>query len=163
MRRLELLSFLIGAAAALVLLAGWRVPEGRGELGADVTLSIGRSGIVELSRTGTVVDARRLLPGRTVRTEVVLHNPGRTAQRLRPRFQLAVGSQLARVLRVDVRAGGERVYAGTFHGLTRPAETIRLRPGESKHVTLAVGLPRSGEDEYAGRSLQASLVFEAAR
>jgi hypothetical protein len=160
----ELTSFLIGAAAALVLLAGWRVPAGRATLGADVTVSIGRSHSVQLSRTGTVLDSTRLQPGRTVAATVTVHNPGPAGLRLRPRAQAAGDAALDALLRVDVRADGQSLYSGTLADLARPVAGIwRLGPQASGRLTLRLTLPRGVAKGYAGRSTQPALVLEVAR
>ncbi len=163
MRRLELLSFLVGAATALSLLAGWRVPAGSGQVGTDLMLSIGRSNAVELSRTGTVVSARDLRPGRRVEAAVVAHNPGAAVLRLRPTLQVASGAALARELRAELRADGRQLYAGSLAGLTARSAPLRLAPGRSSRVQLVVTLPRSAGATARGRTFQGSLVLEASR
>src|SRR3954452_7719061 len=98
----EITSFLVGASAALVLLAGWRVPQGRDMLGADVRLSIGQSAIFHLSRTGTVLERTGFRPRRTASTTVVLTNPGMHPLRLRPIAQATDDVVLDRLVYVDV-------------------------------------------------------------
>jgi hypothetical protein len=160
----ELTSFLIGAAAALVLLAGWRVPAGRGTLGADVTLSIGLSPVVQLSRTGTVLDSTRLRPGQRVTTAVTVHNPSTAALRLRPQAQAAGDATLNALLHVDVRADGQKLYAGSLAELARPvAGAWRLGPGASGRLTLRLTLPSGIAAGYAGRSTHPAIVLEVAR
>lgn len=163
MRRLELLSFLVGATTALSLLSGWRVPTGRGHVGTDLMLSIGRSNAVELSRTGTVVSARDLKPGRRVEAAVVAHNSGAAVLRLRPTLQVASGAAVARELRGELRADGKQLYAGSLAGLTARSTPLRLAPGSSSRVLLVVTLPHSAGAAARGRTLQGSLVLEAAR
>jgi hypothetical protein len=165
MRRFaQLSSFLVGAAAALVLLAGYRVPAGRGTLGADVTMSVGRSSLVQLSRTGTVLDAARLRPGRRVTSAVTVTNPGGATLRLRPRAQVAGDVALDALLRVEVRGGGRVLYRGTLHDLGQPVAGVwRLGPGASGLLSVRLGLPRGVAEGYAGRSTHPAIVVEAAK
>ena len=165
MRRFaELTSFLVGATVALVLLAGWRVPAGRGTLGADVAMSVGRSPVLQLSRTGTVVDATRLRPGGGISTTLTVHNPEARALRLRPRAQTAGDAALDELLRVDVRADGSQLYSGSLAGLGKPVAGLwQLGPGASGRLTLRVTLPRGTSSAYAGRSTHPAVVLEVAR
>jgi hypothetical protein len=165
MRRFaELTSFLVGATVALVLLAGWQVPAGRGTLGADVAMSVGRSPVLQLSRTGTVVDATRLRPGGGIDTTLTVHNPEARALRLRPRAQIAGDAALDELLRIDVRADGTQLYSGSLAGLAKPAAGLwRLGPGASGRLTLRLTLPRGTSAAYAGRSTHPAVVLEVAR
>lgn len=160
----EITSFVVGAAAALVLLAGWQVPQGRDTVGATARLSIARSAIVELSRTGTVIDETHALPGGVARTAVVVTNSSSSVLRLVPRAEVGEDPVLARMLRLDVRANGAPLYRGRLAGLTGDAgATFRLVPGESARITVVLRLPRSVGRRAMGRETQASLAFEAAR
>jgi hypothetical protein len=165
MRRFaQLTSFLVGATVALVLLASYRVPAGRGTLGADVTMSVGRSPLVQLSRTGTVLDATRLRPGHGVATVVTVTNPSAATLRVRPQAQAAGDAALDALLRVEVRADGHALYAGTLDELVQPVAGIwRLGPGASGRLSVRLSLPRGVAAGYAGRSTHPAIVLEPAK
>ncbi len=157
--RAEITSFLVGAAAALVLIAGWRVPHGREAFGADVRISVARSSVVHVSRTGTVLDSTGLRPGEGARTTVRITNPTDRPLRLRPTAQVD-DPALARLLRVEVTAGGDRLFSGPLASMNgNAALPLRLRPGAAAAVQIRL---RLGRGDSAGRGTQAALVFSEA-
>src|SRR5262245_7412178 len=142
MRVARITAFLVGALVALLLLAGWRVPAGTATLGADVMVSLGRSPNLELARTGTVLEATALRPGRAIGTTVTVHNPSGSTLSLQPRAQRAGDPALDRLLHVTVRGGGSLLYSGSLAQLAQPvARSWRLGPGSSGRLRLRVSLP----------------------
>jgi hypothetical protein len=157
----EIASFLVGVAVAVTLLAGWQVPRGRTELGADVRLSVVQSPTLALSQTGTVLDETRFRPGDHAVATVTVSNPRTHAVRVAVHGQPGTDRVLDRLLHVDVRTRAARVFRGRLVALARtetPAFTIPAR--SSVRVTVAVTLPRTASRSYAARSTQASMLFE---
>ena len=157
----EISSFLVGVAVAVVLLSGWRVVGGRAELGADVRLSVVQSHTLGLSQTGTVLDETHFRPGdRSVAAVTVSNRRAREVQ-VALRSQPGTDKVLDRLLRVDVRAGGERVFHGRLGALARQdAASLTLPARGAVRVTVRITLPRDVGRTYAARSTQAALLFE---
>ncbi len=156
----QITSFLAGVVAAVTLLAGWQVPRGRAELGADVRLSVVRSPTLGLSRTGTVLDETHFRPGDRAAAAVVVSNPRARPVRVAVRSEPGSDGVLDRLLRVDLRAGTERVFRGHLDAFARgDAPQLTVPAGGSVRVTVAVTLPRNASRSYAARSTQASVLF----
>ncbi|MGZ8694337.1 MAG: hypothetical protein ACXWYS_02730 [Gaiellaceae bacterium] len=157
----EITSFLIGATAAVVLLAGWRVPHGTDTLGANVRLSVGRSPVVELSRTGVVLEETHFRRGDTATARLVVTNPGTRTLRLRPQAQLGDEPALDRMVRIRVQTAGRRLFTGRLSGLGgSKADVVEVPAGGSVPLTITIRLPSSVGSGFAARSTEASLVLE---
>ncbi|MFN2471066.1 MAG: hypothetical protein ABR583_08775 [Gaiellaceae bacterium] len=153
----HLISFVIGAAAALVLLAGWRVPSGRGVLGTDVTLSAARSPDVTLSQTGPFADVSALRPGESgVFGSLRVANSSGRPLVMRARLR-GDTDDLESVLFVELRAGDERLYRGPLAGLDAWSRSFNLGTGASRPLTVRGWLPRAVRAGYQGRILFATL------
>jgi hypothetical protein len=155
----ELTSFLVGATAALVLLAGWRVPSGHGLVGADVTLSAALSPTVTLSQTGPFANAVGLTAeaGQAVAGSVYAHNATGRPLAVRIRLRADV-PDLDRALVVDLRAGGTTIYNGRLGGVSRwTRRSFLLGRDESSRVTVRGRLRRETERQYESRIVVATL------
>jgi hypothetical protein len=157
----EITSFLVGVTIAVVLLSGWRVAGGRAELGADVRVSVVQSSTLALSQTGTVLDETHFRPGDHAVAALTVSNRRTREVRVAVRSQPSTDRLLGRLLRVDVRAGSERIFHGRLAALARQdAASLTLPPGASVRVTMKVTLPRNIGKASAARSTQAALLFE---
>jgi hypothetical protein len=160
-RAAGLTSFLIGTAAALALLAGWRMPAGHAGWATALSVSVGVSRKVDLSHTGTVFDVGHLRPGRTLTTTVVLHNTRPAALRLRPRARVVGDVSVTDAIQARVTIPGEQLFRGPLSRLAQAtARRMWLPPDESIPVTLAIIVPRSAAASAAGRAADMSLAFE---
>jgi|tagenome__1003787_1003787.scaffolds.fasta_scaffold20502976_2 hypothetical protein len=160
-RAAGLTSFLIGTAAALALLAGWRMPAGYAGGATALSVSIGVSRTVELSRTGTVFGVGRLRPGRTLTTTVVLRSRRAGTLRLRPRARVVGDASVTHAIQVRVAIPGHHLFRGPLSRLAlATARRMWLPPRASVPVTVTIVVPRSAAAEAAGRAADMSLVFE---
>ena len=156
-----LTSFLVGTVAALTLLAGWRMPAGHANAATALTVSVGGSRTVRLSRTGTVFDVAHMRPGRTLTATIVLHNTRPVALHLRPRARVTGDDSATDAMQVRVAAGGQTLFSGSLTRLAQPtARRIWLEPGRLATVTLQVVLPPSNRRRAAGRAADMALGFE---
>jgi hypothetical protein len=158
------MSFLLGAAAALVLLAAWRIPAGRGIVGADVTLSAALSEEVTLSQTGPFANASALTEKtRPLEGSIYAHNS--TGRPLMVRARLRGDTpDLDDALLVEVTSGRVSVYRGPLGGLSRwTAHVFRVGPDQTTRVTVRGRLRTGTRREYEGRVLVASLELRAGR
>jgi hypothetical protein len=146
---------------AVALLSGWRVAGGRAEPGADVRVSVVQSSTLGLSQTGTVLDETHFRPGDHAVAALTVSNRRTREVRVAVRSQPSTDRVLGRLVRVDVRAGGERIFHGRLAALARQdAASLTLPPGGSVRVTVKVTLPRNTGKAFAARSTQAALLFE---
>lgn len=160
-RATRITSFLVGTAAALALLAAWRMPAGHANAATGLTVSVGGSRTVQLSRTGTVFDVARLYPGRALKATIVLRNTRRVSLHLRPRARLVGDDALTSAMQARVVAGGAQLFAGPLSHLARAkARRMWLQPRESTSVRFTLVLPASGAKRAAGRAANLALAFE---
>jgi hypothetical protein len=156
----EITSFLVGAVAALLLLAGWCVPSAHVNPRTALTVGIAPSQAVELSRTGTILRRRRFAPDTPFSATVELHNSRHARLHLRPRLEIAGDRDAAEALQAEVLAGGERLFQGSAIRLsTATARRLLVRPGGTTTATLRLELPRDEAGTLA-RTVRLRLVFE---
>ena len=160
-RAAGLTSFLIGAAAALALLSGWRMPARHAGGATALSVGVGVSRTVDLSRTGTVFDVGHLRPGRTLTTTIVLRNTRPTALRLRPRARVVGDVSVADAIHARVAIPGQQLFRGPLSRLAQAtARRMWLPPDESIPITLSIAVPRATAARAAGRAADMSLAFE---
>ena len=158
----------IAAGIALVVLVvlAFRIPDGKGTLGADVIVAISPTGELGVSRPGPFMSATGLRPGGTLSGDVEVAN--QTGRRLAVRLRALPDSKdLDRLLVVDVRAGGARLYHGRLGGLRTKTAAFLLDSGRKRTLRVRASLPAAVRDGYAGRietiSLELSSTVEAGR
>src|SRR5262245_55895324 len=103
----KITSSLVGAAAALLLLASWRVPGAQVNPRMAPTVDIAPSKAVELSRTTTILQRRSLAPDTPVSATVEPDNTRHARLHVQPRLEIASDRAAAAALRAEVLAGGE--------------------------------------------------------
>lgn len=155
-----------GIALVAVLVLAFRVPDGRGTLGADVIMSISPTGELGLSKSGPFMSVTGLRPGGSFRGETTVHN--QTGKRLAIHLRALPDSRdLDRVLRVDVTAGGTTLFRGPLGGLRGRTRAFELASGERRALRVRAFLPRGLKRGYAGRiesvPLELSSTVEAGR
>jgi hypothetical protein len=149
-----------GIAVVAVLVLAFRVPDGTGTLGADVIMSISPTGELGVSRPGPFMSATGLRPGGSFRGATAVHN--QTGSRLMVRLRALPDSKdLDRVLRVEVSAGGTRVYTGPLGGLRRSTKAFELASGERRALRLQASLPSGLKQGHAGRIETVKLELES--
>ena len=152
----RLASLLVGAAAAVAAFGPAPVPADDGrERGAEVRVSLGRSGELDVAPAGDLLaasDLRRGL-GRWARLTLTNRAPAPVRFRLGAR---AASRELDGTLRFALRSGGRVLYSGALAGLRRGTRPLRLGPGRTAPVTLRVELARDARG-HEGRSAQVTL------
>jgi hypothetical protein len=162
---LRFTGFAIGAVLAVGLVLAGRMPESQAE--APARLSMASQPITELgvSPAGAdFIETRRLVPGgRPARGTLEVRN----YRRRRAAFKLRARStqrDLDRLVRVAVRTGRKRVFAGTLGELRRwTSGAVRLMRGETRDVEFRAWVPMSVETGYEGRSIEVELEWKKAR
>jgi hypothetical protein len=153
----------LGAALVVVLLPGWRVPGGKVAPGADVSVTVNRTGELDVAPHGRLLHVRDLLPGRFAEARFVATNTAGTTLAVRVRVR-ADGVDLDEQLAVRVLARRRPLFSGTLGGLRRPPRRrLVLSAGASAPVVVRVWLP-SRARAYGARSadLSLELLSEAA-
>jgi hypothetical protein len=155
-----------GVALVAVVVLAFRIPDGSGTLGADVIVAISPTGELGVSRPGPFMSATGLRPGGTMSGEVEVAN--QTGRPLAVRLRALPDSKdLDRLLVVDVRAGGARLFHGRLRGLRAKTPAFRLDSGRKRALRIRASLPASVRSGYAGRietiSLELSSTVETGR
>ena len=155
-----------GIALVAVLVLAFRVPDGRGTLGADVIVSISPTGELGVSRSGPFMSMTGLRPGASFRGETTVHN--QTGKRLAVRLRaLPDGKDLDRLLQVQISAGRARLFHGPLGGLRGRTRAFELASGEQRALRVRAFLPRGLKRGYAGRietvKLELTSTVEAGR
>ena len=154
--------FALGLTIVVTAVAAARVPGGSGIAGTDVVVSAMPSGELALSRTGPVVNATGLLPGRTAQGAIELYNQTSRPLALRIRA-LPEGHELDRILHLELRVGGTRVFTGPLERLRSWTNAFRLRSAQREKLTVRTWLPREVRSGFGGRVETINLEFVAAR
>jgi hypothetical protein len=159
-RLAKITSFLVGTAAALILVAAWRVPPGAAEPPARLRVAARASPAVQLSRTGLVIDAAQLRPGDARATSLAVTNVLATPLRVRARAELRAADPLAGAIRLRLLRDAEPLFNGPLPRLTgRVARRFSLQPGEQTTISVRIVLPAEGRG-VGGRVTDVELVFE---
>jgi hypothetical protein len=160
-RALRIGGLAAGMAVAALLVTAFRVPAESGALGAGVRLIAAAPGELEASPSGTLLSARRLLPGRSAESTVRLRNV--TGSDLCVRLRgLPAGRDLDRIVRLELRGPGGRPLArgplGRFRHWTPP---FRLRRAESTRLSARVWIPTSVRTGFEGRDVDVTVEMRA--
>jgi hypothetical protein len=157
-RAAQLMSFIAGTAAAVALLAGFRMPAGHPNPATSLSVSLRRSAAFDLSRTGTVFDVPRLPPGRTLSTEVVVHNNRHVPLHLRPRATVEGDPEVTAGVDAEIRVSGARLFHGSLERLSdATAQRFWVAPGASATVAFTAVLRRSAAGAAAGRAADVAI------
>ncbi len=157
-RAVQLMSFIAGAAAAIALLAGLRMPAGHPNPATSLSVSLSRSPAFDVSRTGTVFDMPRLPPGRTLATDLVVHNNRRVALHLRPRATVEGDPEVTAAVYAEISADGTQLFRGSLARLTdATAQRFWVKPGASTTVRFTAVLERAKARSAAGRAADVAI------
>jgi hypothetical protein len=155
------MSFLVGAAAALALLASWQVAAGPRGTDTALSVSVTSSPAAQLSRTGTLFDVSHLRRGRPLVTRLLLSDNRAETLRIRTKAEVSGDETVANAVWTTVNVDGDRVFAGPLTRLTRnTARRFWLQQEGQAVVLIRLVLPRSARGDLRGRYTDASLVFE---
>lgn len=139
-----------GIALVTVVVLAFRVPDGTGTLGADVIFAVSPTGELGVSRPGPFMSATGLKPGGAFEGEFEVAN--QTGKRLVVQLRaLPDGTDLDRLLVVDVAAGGARIYHGRLAGLRGKTRAFRIESGRKRELRVKASLPAGLQNGYAGR------------
>jgi hypothetical protein len=161
-RGAELTSALVGAAAAVVLLFGWRVPQGTGTTPAGVTLSAASVPELVLGRTGQFASSTELVAdGRSaVEGTLDVRNPDAVRVAIHARLR-ADTSDLDSAVQVRLDADEVTLYRGPLGGLRSwTRRDVTIDPGDSTLIRVVASL-RRGAERWQGRQVIATLELDA--
>jgi hypothetical protein len=152
---------ILGATLVVLLLAAWHVPGGPNARGADVSVTVNRTGELDVEPLGRLLAARDLLPGRSAGALFFARNTTGAGLAVRVRARVA-GADLDDRLMVRVTTWGRPVFSGTLRELrVTTRHSLVLSPGASVPVIVRVWLsPRARA--YRGRSAEMSLELRSA-
>jgi hypothetical protein len=157
--------FLIGLGLVAVLVAGWRVAGGEASPGAHVTVTVVRTGELDVAPLGRLLKIRELAPGDVRRTGFRLTNltGTRLAVRLRAR---SPSSDLDDQLAVRMLVGRRSLFTGTLGRLRAGTQRgFALAGGAHAQLSLRISIVPSRARAYRARSADVALdlLSEAAK
>jgi hypothetical protein len=149
---------------ALAVLAG-QVAGGHAPAGSAVTVSTLPTGEIGLSRSGPILVAPELHPGRrerAARTGLIVAN--QTGRTLAVRMRLLPSlPDLDRLLMVSLELAGERPVVAPIGDLRRwTARPLMLLKGESRRLVIRTWVPAGVRSGYQGRIIDVDLEFRGA-
>ena len=150
----------LGAVLIALLLAGWGVAGGKISPGADVSVSVVRTGELDVEPSGRLIAVRDLVPGGSAEALFIVRNITGTALAVRLRARVD-GADLDRPLAVRATVWDRPLFSGPLGQLraaTRPS--LVLAPGAAVPVILRVGLP-SRARAYRARTAEVSLELRS--
>jgi hypothetical protein len=147
---------LLGGLLVVLLLAGWRVAGGKTPPGADVNVTVNRTGELAVEPFGRLISVRDLLPGGSAEAMFIVRNTtgGVLAVRLRAQVD---GADLDDQLALRVSAWDRTLFTGTLGGLrTATRHRLVLARGAAVPVILRLALPSRARD-YRARTAGVTL------
>jgi hypothetical protein len=150
----------LGVALVAVMLVGWRVPGGSKAPGAQVSVTINRTGELDVEPLGRLMDARDLRPGRFAQARFTVVNTTGTAVDVRLRARVD-GTDLDDELAFGVTARGISRFSGTLGQLRVPTRRrLIMSPGAHVPLIVRVWVPSRARD-YRGRSAEVTLELKS--
>lgn len=158
-RALKTTGFALGALVVVALAAAGRMPGGTRALGLDLTVASGPTGELGLSRSGPFVRAAGLRAGEGARGSVEVTNQTGARLRITPLLEPS-DRALARLLRVELRAGDDVLSSGTLAGALAGVEPLTLGAGETTELAVRLRLAGSAGERASGRVLGINLAWK---
>jgi len=150
----------VGVALVALLLAGWRVPGGPKAPGAQVSVTVNRTGELDVEPLGQLVDVHDLLPGRFAEVLFIATNTTGAAVDVRLRAR-ADGAELDDQLAFRVGAWRTSLFSGTLRQLRVPTRRrLVLSAGARVPLIVRVWLP-SRARAYRARSAEVSIELQS--
>jgi hypothetical protein len=150
----------LGAVVVVLLLAAWRVPGGHAAPAAEVSVTVNRTGELDVTPHGRLT-ANDLLPGQFAAADFVVTNTTGAARAVRLRAR-APAVDLDEQLAICVLASNRSLFAGTLAGLRAPtSRRIVLAAGARAQVVMWIWLPARAR-AYRARVADISLELVAA-
>jgi hypothetical protein len=152
----------LGIAVAALLVLAFRVPAEGGPLGAGMRLTTVAPGELEVSPTGTLLNARRLLPGADP-AQATLDLRNVTGKDLRVRLRgLPANRDLDRLARLEVLApGGRALVRGPLARFRDWTAALRLPRSGSAGLTVRAWIPASVRTGFEGRDVDVTVEMRA--
>ena len=124
----------------VLLLAAWRVPGEHAAPAAEVSVTVNRTGELDVMPHGRLT-ANDLLPGQFAAANFVVTNTTGTARAVRVRVR-ASAADLDEQLAICVLASNRPLFSGTLGGLRRsPSRDFVLAAGARAQVVVWIWLP----------------------
>lgn len=158
---LRAIAFLTGFAVVATLVAGWRVPGGDGQPGADVVVALAPTGEIAVSQTGPFVIGTDLRGGDSASGGLTVRNQTANTVGLSIRT-LPSSRDLDELLEVSIDAGDQTVFRGPLGALREWSAPIVLGRGEERRLAVEVRLPGS-DDGAQARSVATDLELRTER
>lgn len=158
------LSFGLGLALVLLLVASWRVPRAAERSRVDVRFIANLTGQLDVSPTGPVLRATGLEPGparEAARGEVTIRNLTPVTLSVRVRG-LPPDRDLDDLLRVAVGPPGRRLFLGSLGEFRRWSNrSLTLSPGERATLELRTWVAEGENTGYAGSGGDVTLELSS--
>jgi hypothetical protein len=147
---------ILGALLVALLLAGWGVAGGRGGPGADVNVTVNRTGELAVEPLGTLISVRDLLPNRSADALFIVTNTTGTDRAVRLRARVH-GADLDDQLALRITAWDRPLFSGKLGELRATTRrSLVLAPGAAVPLILRVWLP-SRARAYRARTAEVTL------
>jgi ribosomal protein L21E len=148
-------------AAALFVLAGFRVAPGNGRSEVDIDFVANLTGQLVVQPDGKFLRARGLRNGDRASGRLSLRNITDMPLGVRVRA-FSSGRQVDRVLGVSITAGRHRLFQGSLGDLRRWSPgAVRIEAGHAVELRLLVAIPRHARSGFRGRAADVTLEFES--
>lgn len=132
---------ILGAVLVVVLLAGWDVAGGRTAPGADVDVTVNRTGELDVEPLGRLLSVRDLLPGGSAQALFIVTNTTGTDRAVRLRAHID-GADLDGQLALRITAWDRPLFAGKLGELRASTRrSLVLAPGAAVPLILRIWLP----------------------
>lgn len=162
------LGLVLGACAVFAMLAGFRVPGGSEDLGANVTMVATPGGELRVDPAEPFLAVGNMLPNDPMATEsLTLHNV--TGVTLDVHLTSSVRYHgLDRFLMVKITEPGSTIFEGYLENLVAEPPKIRVEATQDKVLKVSVSLPIMENDkelftELAGQSADIEIKLIAQR
>jgi hypothetical protein len=147
----------------VALVLSWRIPGGTGRLGADVRISSGPTGELDVSPSGPFLSVTNLEPGSADVAEGTFVVRNQTGSGLAVRLRAVPSApDLDELLVMEVRTSDGRLLQGTLGGLREWSDrSFLLASGESQALRVRTWLRPVRNEGYQGRAEDVDLQLRA--
>lgn len=154
---------ILGLSLAALAVLWWRVPQGSGALGADLTFVAHPSGELDVSPLEPFLVVTGLQPSKAQGPERWLNVRNQTGSELEVRVRATPSTRdLDRLLWLQLRTDDLELFRGPLGNLRNwTARFLALAPGETGELAVAVWLRASTASGYQGRVEDVGFEFRA--
>ncbi len=151
----------VGLGLVAVLVSGWTVAGGRAAPGAHVTVTVNRTGELDVAPLGRLLDVRDIVPGGRDEARFVVTNVTGSHLAVRVRAR-ADSADLDDQLMIELSARGKQLFAGTLGKLRGPTRRrLLVAPAARAAFVVHVSLPAAMARAYRARGADVSLELLA--